>query len=111
EEKPLPDYVKYMLRNFGAQGILERISGILFARPGGEFAKGEEAARDKHIAEYPEFDKAILQACKEYGRTDMAVVTNMDFGHTVPQFILPCGAMTEIDPAAKTVSITEGAVR
>ena len=111
EEKPSASYVQYLLQNFGAQGILERIGGILFARPGGEFATGQEAERDKWIAKYPKFDDAILQACREYGRADMPIVTNMDFGHTVPQAVIPIGAMCEINPIAKTVSIVEGAVR
>jgi muramoyltetrapeptide carboxypeptidase LdcA involved in peptidoglycan recycling len=34
----------------------------------------------------------------------------MNFGHTVPQFILPYGAITEINPANKTVSILENTV-
>lgn len=34
EERPSPDCMLYWLRNLGAQGILDRISGILFARPG-----------------------------------------------------------------------------
>lgn len=111
EEMPPPSYVLYLLRTFGAQGILERINGILFARPGGEFPKEQEAERDKWIEKHPKFDDVILRACKEYGRTDLPIVTNMSFGHTVPQFILPMGAMTEINPISKTVSIIEGAVR
>ncbi len=34
----------------------------------------------------------------------------MDFGHTVPQVILPYGALCEIDPVNKKVSILESAV-
>jgi muramoyltetrapeptide carboxypeptidase LdcA involved in peptidoglycan recycling len=111
EEKLPPPYILWMLRNLGAQGILERINGILFARPGGEFDNGQETERDKWISEYPKFDDVILQACKEYDCTDIPIVTNMDFGHTVPQLILPIGVMTEINPIAKTVSILESAVR
>jgi len=40
----------------------------------------------------------------------MPIVTNMDFGHTVPQILLPYGILTEIDPVNKTVSILESAV-
>ena len=111
EGMPPPSFVLYLLRNLGAQGILERINGILFARPGGEFPQGQELECDKWIAGYSQFDNAILKACKEYGRTDLPVVTNMSFGHTVPQVILPMGAMAEINPTTKTVSIIEGAVK
>lgn len=110
EEKVSPEYVLYTLRNFGAVGILERINGILFARPGGEFGPDEQIEKEKWIANYPKFDDMILKACREYGRADIPIVTNMNFGHTLPQFILPYGAMTEINPIKKTVSILESAV-
>lgn len=110
EEQPSPDYMLYWLRNLGAQGILERIKGILFARPGNDRFHSE-AEKQAWLASYPKFDEVILKALKEYGRQDMPVVTNMDFGHTVPQLILPYGAMCEINSTAKTVSILEGAVR
>ncbi len=110
EERPSPDYMLYTLRCFGAQGILDRIKGIMFARPGGEFKPGEKSEKEEWLKLYPKFDDKILKACREYGRTDIPIVTNMDFGHTVPQFILPYGAMTEIDPTKKTISILESAV-
>lgn len=110
EEMPAPSYVLYLLRNLGAQGILNRLKGILFAIPGGEFSEEQSAEKEKHLQTFTEFDEVILKACKEFGREDMPVVTNMSFGHTVPQVILPIGALTEINPQAKTVSILEGAV-
>lgn len=110
EEMPPPEYVLYTLRNFGTQGILDRVNGILFARPGGEFNQGDASKRDEYIANYEKFDDVIVKACREYGRSDLPVVTNLCFGHTVPQIILPFGAMTEINPMAKTVSILESAV-
>lgn len=109
EEQPPPAWVKYWLRNLGAQGILEKINGILFARPGSGFFK-DAAERDAWLKQYPDFDAVILQVLKEYGRADMPVVTNMDFGHTVPQLILPYGVTAEINPAAKTVALVESAV-
>lgn len=110
EEQPSPDYMLYWLRNLGAQGILERVNGLLFARPGNDRFK-DEADKQAWLAGYPKFDEVILKTLKEYGRQDMPVVTNMDFGHTVPQLIFPYGAMCEINPAKKMVSILEGAVK
>jgi len=110
EEMPPPSQVMHWLRNFGAQGILNRINGILLARPGGEFTPDNQTAASSWIAGYEEYDKVLLKVCKEYGRTDIPIVTNMDFGHTVPQLIMPIGTMAEINPAARTVSIIEGAV-
>jgi len=110
EEMPTPDQFSYFLRNLGAMGILEKISGILFGRPGGEFAADEQEAKENWLAKYKTFDEKLLKVCKEYDCEDMPIVTNMDFGHTVPQIILPYGALTEIDPIKKKVSILESAV-
>ena len=109
EEQPPADWVLYWMRNLGAQGILERLSGLLFARPGNEGFETQEA-QQKWLDTYPEFDKALLKALKEFGRTDLPVVTNMDYGHTLPQLILPYGVKAEINPDKKTVSLLESGV-
>ncbi len=110
EERPSVEQFTYWLRNLAVQGILERVQGILFARPGGEFPSEEIEAQNDYLNKYIEYDAAILRVLKECGRTDMPVVTNMDFGHTVPQFIIPYGVLCEIDPVSETVSILEAAV-
>jgi muramoyltetrapeptide carboxypeptidase LdcA involved in peptidoglycan recycling len=110
EEMPTPETFSYFLRNLGAMGVLERINGILFGRPGGDFTADEQDAKKEWLAKYKNFDEKLLKVCKEYGREDMPIITNMDFGHTVPQIILPYGVLTEIDPVNKTVSILENAV-
>lgn len=109
EEQPPADWVLYWMRNLGAQGILERLSGLLFARPGNNRFKNKEEEQE-WLAKYPDFDKAILKGLKEFGRTDLPVVTNMDYGHTLPQLILPYGVMAEINPQKKTVSLLESGV-
>lgn len=110
EERPSPDMIKYWLRTFGANGILENLKGILFGRPGGEFRAHEKEERDRYLESYEKYDEIFLQVCKEYDCQNLAIVTNMDFGHSVPQLILPYGTLAEIDPVAKKVSILEAAV-
>lgn len=110
EEQPSPDDVLYWMRNLGAQGILDEVRGLLFARPGNDRFQND-AERDAWIANYPKYDEVILKALAEYGRTDMPVVTNMDFGHTVPQLILPYGVRAKIDTVDKTVNLLEAAVK
>ena len=110
EEMPTPSQFSYVLRNLGAMGVLDKIKGILFGRPGGEFNADKKEAQEQWLATYQKFDEKLLKVCKEYGREDIPIVTNMDFGHTVPQIILPYGVLTEINPTNKTVSILENAV-
>lgn len=100
EESTSPLALKWFLRNLGAQGILSVIKGLLFSKPGG--------ISDPLI--FPDYDKSILKILLEYDRTDLAVVTNMDFGHTDPMMTLPYGALSEIDVTQEKFRILEPAV-
>ncbi|OLS32190.1 MAG: Microcin C7 self-immunity protein MccF, partial [Candidatus Heimdallarchaeota archaeon AB_125] len=101
DEKPSPDNVKYMLRNYCVQGIMDNVQGILFGR-----------ARDYNTVEKKELDLQILKVLKkEFGFSDLPIITNMDFGHTDPQFIMTLGCKAEIDCGNKTVSLIESAVK
>jgi muramoyltetrapeptide carboxypeptidase LdcA involved in peptidoglycan recycling len=86
-----------MLRNYGMQGVFEKASAILFGR-----------ARDYSELEKKELEKSIIQVIKgEFKNDKIIVITNMDFGHTDPQFILPLGINAEIDPVNKTFKLLE----
>jgi len=101
EDAPSPDAVMYGLRTYAALGILKKLSGILFARPGGDIPPEN----------FKEYDEAILRVVtgeEELG--DLPVVTNMDFGHTDPMFVLSYGVEAEIDCEEKQFSILESAV-
>ena len=101
EEAPPPETVKRILRVFAALRILSKLSGILFGRPGGEVP----------VEQFKEYDKAILQVVnQEEGLTDLPIITQMDFGHTSPIFVLPYGVLAEIDVDSKRFSILENAV-
>ncbi len=101
EEKPSPDNVKYMLRNYGVQGIFEEVKGILFGR-----------ARDYSIEEKKKLDETILNIVKnEFGFSELPIVTNLDFGHTDPRFIMPLGCKLEINCEMKKISLIESPVR
>jgi muramoyltetrapeptide carboxypeptidase LdcA involved in peptidoglycan recycling len=101
EEAPPPERVKHTLRVFAALRILSKLSGILFGRPGGEVP----------VEKFKEYDKAILQVVnQEEGLTDLPIITQMDFGHTSPIFVLPYGVLAEIDVDSKRFSILENAV-
>jgi len=91
-----PDVLLNTLRNLGAQGVLGRLSGILFGRPNGVPAE-----------RFGQYDEVLIKATKEYGRPDLPIITRMDFGHTDPSFVIPYGAMAGIDPGKNTFSIDE----
>ena len=96
-----PLAVARLLRALAAQGVLKRIAGLLFGRPGGEVGA-------EHFAEY---DQAILDICVgEEGLSELPIVTNMDFGHTDPMLVLPYGVELQIDCDRREIAITENAV-
>lgn len=101
EEAPSPDAVTRYLRTFAALDILPLLSGILFARPGGQIASES----------FVDYDQALLQVVvEENGLTELPIVTNMDFGHTDPMFVLPLGVAAEIDCGERKFRITESSV-
>jgi muramoyltetrapeptide carboxypeptidase LdcA involved in peptidoglycan recycling len=100
EDKPSPDFVKYALRNYGIQGILDKIKGILVGRAR-EYSKKETKILEENI---------IKVISKEFNHPDIPIITNIDFGHTDPQIILPLGVKAEIDCTNKTFKLLESPV-
>jgi muramoyltetrapeptide carboxypeptidase LdcA involved in peptidoglycan recycling len=101
EEAPSPEFLIRVLRNYAAQGILQRLSGVLFGRPGGL----------KTNEKFKSYDDALLQVItKECSLDNLHIVTHLAFGHTDPMHVLPYGAMVEIDSSSETITFTEGAV-
>lgn len=97
EEKPTISTVKYALRGLGMQGVLDVASGLIFGR-----------ARDYTLEEKEKLDKAIITiVAKEFGHPELPIITNMDFGHTDPQWILPLGIRAEINCSKKTFGLVE----
>ena len=63
------------------------------------------------VQQFVEYDQAVLEVVHgEAGLFELAVVTQMDFGHTDPMFVLPYGVAARIDPAAQTFEILEPGV-
>ena len=98
EDCPKPSEVKYFLRNIMAQGIIERLSGIIFGKP----------IHEKYYNEYKELLMSVI--AEEAGRADLPILYNVNFGHTSPMCILPYGVEAMINCEEKTLSICESAV-
>lgn len=101
EEKPSVQRVRRMLRNYGMQGIFDKVTAVLVGR-----------ARDYSDEEKEELDQMIIDVIKgEFGNGRIPVVTNMDFGHTDPQMILPLGVKAEIDCSNRTFKLIESPLK
>lgn len=97
EDKPGINQVKYMLRNYGIQGVFNQISALIFGR-----------ARNYSFDEKRLLDEAIIDIVKnEFGNDKLTIVTNMDFGHTDPQIILPLGIKAKLDNSKKEFCLIE----
>ena len=97
EDTPQPTQLLYALRNYGAMGILQRIRGLVFAKPYQEiFAEA--------------YHKAILKVLEEYGLADLPVLCNASFGHNQPMVTLPYGALAEIDCGKPSFCLLEPGV-
>ncbi|ADL52233.1 S66 family peptidase [Clostridium cellulovorans] len=99
EDKPEPTQVEYWLRNYGIMGVLQKVNGIIFGKPYDE-------------QYYEEYKNVILKVVRdELKLVDLPILYNMNFGHTAPMFIIPYGAMAEVDCNLKKFSILESGVK
>ena len=96
EDKPGPDYVTYILRNLGAQGILQRINGIVVVKP-----------KDEQF--YEEYKEVYRKVLHEFHCESLPILYNVNIGHAVPIGILPLGIEYEIDLDQKTIKLAESA--
>lgn len=100
EESPSPHLVRYWLRNYAAQGILDAISGLLLARPD---PNGDPTYECR-------LEQAVIAGLAEAGRPDLPVLSGLDFGHTQPMLTLPYGALAELDCETAALTILESGV-
>lgn len=97
EDKPSVDHVKLMLRNYGVQGVFDKVNAVLFARP-----------RDYSDGEKVQFDEMVKDVIgNEFKRPNLPIMSNLDFGHTDPQFVLPLGVKAEVDLDGKKFRLVE----
>ncbi len=96
EECTGPAEVDRRLAEFEEMGVLENLNGLLVGRPY-QFSAAEKA----------QLRDIILARTGRYG---YPVVTDMDFGHTAPQFTLPLGVRARIDAEEQRFEILEAAV-
>ena len=77
--------------------MFSQISALLVARP-----RGYSSSQKLEL-------EAVIRVAvrEEFGVQDLLVITNMDFGHTDPQWIIPIGGRVELDPVAKCMKLLD----
>lgn len=100
EEMPSADFVYRFLAVLGELGILRKLKALLVGRPKTQFCgtvppegREEFTLNQQH---------AIKKALQDH-HSDLLVVFHLNFGHTDPQIIIPCGALAFVDGTKKTI--------
>ena len=89
-----------IIRNLGSQWILSQISCILLGKSQYDYINKKQINYD---------DSLIKIVNVEFWLTMLPIVTNMDFWHTDPMFVLPLWCNAEIDCDSHKFIITENA--
>ncbi len=84
------------LTDYRNTGVLRQLRGLLVGRPLGYSAEEKEELRG-----------ILLEQTASY---DFRIVTDMDLGHTAPQFTRPVGCRARIDTLGRRFEILEAAV-
>lgn len=96
EEKPSPAKVDGILMDYENMGVFAKLNGLLFGRPM-KYSDSEKS----------ELRRVIAERTAAYA---FPVVSDMDFGHTAPQFVVPIGCRARIDSDDESFRILEAAV-
>ena len=96
EERPLPETVDSILMDYQNMGVFEKIRGLIVGRPM-RYSPEEKA----------QLRECLLERTRDF---DFPIISDMDFGHTSPQFTLPLGCRARIDTHQKVFEIIEAAV-
>jgi muramoyltetrapeptide carboxypeptidase len=80
---PSSETVDGILMDYQNMGVFNKIQGLIVGR-----------AMSYTPAEKQDLRERILERTRDY---NFPIITDMDFGHTAPQFTLPVGCMARID--------------
>jgi len=96
EEKPSPETVDGILMDYQNMGVFEKLRGLIVGRPMSYSEAEKQSLRER-----------ILERTQGYA---FPIITDMDFGHTAPQFTIPLGCLARLDSTKKRFEIVETAV-
>lgn len=101
EELPEAQYVYRVLMGMGERGLLQRFAAVLVGRAKA-WALDRRQSPEQRVAYIRDQREAIQRALDEYS-PGVAVVYNLDFGHTHPQLIVPLGGYMRIEGASRRI--------
>lgn len=96
ESAPPPERVDSLLMDYENMGVLQRLNGLLVGRPMRYTEEEKQQLRE-----------VVLERTRGY---TFPIVTDMDFGHTAPQFTVPIGCRVRIDAENQRFEVIDAAV-
>jgi muramoyltetrapeptide carboxypeptidase LdcA involved in peptidoglycan recycling len=96
EGPPPPSRVDSLLMGYENMGVLDKLSGLIVGRPMRYTDEQKEDLR-----------RVIVERTGQY---TFPIITDMDFGHTSPQFTIPIGCRCRIDTEEQRFEIIDAAV-
>jgi len=96
EGPPSPEWVDGILMDYENMGVLQRLKGLIVGRPMRYTEEEKQQLRE-----------VILEQTRGY---TFPIVTDMDFGHTAPQFTVPIGCRARIDAENQRFEVIDAAV-
>ena len=106
EERPDPEVCFRILRALGERGILGVAAALLWGRPpvgDRELTPAPEEASARRAA----YREAVLRAVADHA-PHLVVVMDVDFGHTIPQVVLPYGGEVTVDGDRRRITADFG---
>ena len=92
-----------MLRVMGERGLLTPVDAIVWARPMLTDERSVPADPAAAATARGAYRDAALRAVGQYN-PDAVVALDVDFGHTLPQLVLPYGDELTVDGATRTLT-------
>lgn len=96
EGPPSPERVDSILMDYENMGVLQRLKGLIVGRPMRYTEEEKQQLRE-----------VVLERTRGY---TFPIVTDMDFGHTAPQFTVPIGCRARIDAENQRFEVIDAAV-
>ena len=117
---PVENFRKW-ITDYADRGILQRVNGIILGRPGdkilitdnqmtvnNETLPLSKTVPERHLTRY---DRALYEVVhKACGLSHIPILTQMDFGHSAPVFVIPYGQKAEINCARKSFTLSGSGV-
>ncbi len=101
EELPSAQMVRWWVRGMGERGLLNRVQGILVARPPVSSREWRPDTQEREVARTNQYN-AVVREARSYN-PDLVICCGIPFGHTRPQWIVPYGGMLTLDALTRRV--------